>query len=469
MGNEKKKRGEYLLKSRDNVKKKEHITHYRFSNADLRKLLIPLLIEQFLAMAVGLADSIMVASVGEAAVSAVSLVDTIFVLLINVFAALATGGAVIAGQYIGKKRPEQGCRATDQLLVFTTVFSILIMALTYLGKNFILTSVFGKIEPDVRKNCEIYLLIVAASIPFIAIYNAGAAIFRAMGNSKIPMYLSILMNGINICGNALLLYGLKYGIEGAAIPTLISRVIAAIGITVLLRNQKLLLHLSKPFNFHLEWKMLKKILYIGIPNGLENSMFQLGKILVLSMVAGFGTASIAANAVGNSIAMFQILPGVALNFGLLTVTSQCIGAGEFEQVRYYTKKLMLAIHGLMLIANVLVLLALPLILKTYRLSAEASEIAKQLIWYHAICTVTIWPSSFSLPNTLRAAADVNYCMWISILSMWIFRIGMSYIIGVRMEMGVLGIWIAMTIDWVVRAILFQIRYRRGKWALEKQL
>lgn len=448
-------------------KTKEQKKQYLFSNTDLRKLLIPLVIEQFLAIAVGLADSIMVASVGEAAVSAVSLVDTIFVLLINIFAALATGGAVIAGQYIGKKRPEQGCRAADQLVVFTTLLSIVIMLLTYLAKGFILTKVFGKIEPDVMKNCEIYLLIVAASIPFISLYNAGAAIFRSMGNSKIPMYLSFFMNGLNICGNALLLYGLKWGIEGAAIPTLISRIAAAAGVVVLLRNQNLTLHLSKRINLRLEWEMLKKILYIGIPNGLENSMFQLGKILVLSMVSGFGTASIAANAVSNNIAMFQILPGMAINFGLLTVVSQCVGAGDFVQARYYTKKLMIIIHGFMLIANICVLALLPAILHAYHLSSEASEIARQVIWYHGICAVIIWPSSFSLPNTLRAATDVKYCMWISIFSMWIFRIGMSYLIGVVWEMGVLGIWIAMTIDWVVRAVLFQIRYWQGKWEFRK--
>lgn len=247
--------------------------HYFFSNQDLKKLIVPLVIEQILAITVGVADSMMVASAGEAAVSAVSLVDTVFVLLINLFSAMATGGAVICGQYIGKKKPQIACQAANQLILFTGVFSMGIMAVAYLGRNFILHVVFGKIESEVMAACNTYLLIVAASIPFIALYNAGAAIFRSMGDSRTAMYMALVMNGINLVGNAILIYGFHMGIAGAAIPTLVSRITAAVVILVMLTNQKKQVHIVLPFSFRFNVPLLKKILGIGIPNGLENSMF----------------------------------------------------------------------------------------------------------------------------------------------------------------------------------------------------
>ena len=434
-----------------------------FSNADLRKLIVPLIIDQFLQAFVGLADSIMVASVGEAAVSGVSLIDTIMVLILNIFTALATGGAVIAGQFLGKKRDEMACKSTNQLISFTLKASLVVMLLCYLGRNFITHVVFGKIEADVMYNCNVYMMIVFASIPMTALYNAGAAIYRAMGNSAVAMKISMLMNAINLGGNALLIFVFHRGVEGVAIPTLVSRTVACVIMMFLMNNQKHTLHLYHPFSFKTDWGLLKKILYIGVPNGLENSMFQLGKILVLSIVTSFGTASIAANAVSNNVATFAVLPGMSVGFAILTVGAQCVGAGDYEQVRYYTKKLMKIVYVSLFAANILVVLAVPYIIKIYGLSAEASQYAHKILIYHSICAVTIWPLSFSLPNTLRAAADVTYTMILSIISMWIFRIGFSVVLGVYCHMGVFGVWVAMTIDWLFRAVCFSIRYLRGKW------
>lgn len=434
-----------------------------FSNADLCKLIVPLIIDQFLQAFVGLADSIMVASVGEAAVSGVSLIDTIMVLILNIFTALATGGAVIAGQFLGKKRDEMACKSTNQLISFTLKASLVVMLLCYLGRNFITHVVFGKIEADVMYNCNVYMMIVFASIPMTALYNAGAAIYRAMGNSAVAMKISMLMNAINLGGNALLIFVFHRGVEGVAIPTLVSRTVACVIMMFLMNNQKHTLHLYHPFSFKTDWGLLKKILYIGVPNGLENSMFQLGKILVLSIVTSFGTASIAANAVSNNVATFAVLPGMSVGFAILTVGAQCVGAGDYEQVRYYTKKLMKIVYVSLFAANILVVLAVPYIIKIYGLSAEASQYAHKILIYHSICAVTIWPLSFSLPNTLRAAADVTYTMILSIISMWIFRIGFSVVLGVYCHMGVFGVWVAMTIDWLFRAVCFSIRYLRGKW------
>ena len=434
-----------------------------FSRNDLVRLIIPLIVDQFLQVAVGLSDSIMVARVGEAAVSGVSLVDTVMLLIINIFTALATGGAVIAGQYLGRKDPKTGCEATAQLFNFTFLFSIFIMILGYLGQNVILYHVFGKIEPEVMKDSRTYLLIVLSSIPMIAMYNAGAAIFRAMGNSNVAMKTSLLMNSINVFGNALLIFGFHRGVEGVAIPTVVSRGVACVVILILLNNQEHELHILHPYPFKIKWNVLKKILYIGIPNGLENSMFQLGKIAVLSLVSGLGTASLAANAVGNNIANFAILPGMSFGFALLTVCAQCVGAGDFEQVKYYTKH-MLRVEYLCLIAsNLIVILALPFILSVYNLSDEAAQYANDIILYHAACVVTIWPLSFTLPNTLRAAADVKVTMVLSIISMWVFRFGFSYLLTMVFHMGIFGVWVAMTIDWLVRGIFFVCRYKSGRW------
>lgn len=434
-----------------------------FSWNDLVRLIIPLIVDQFLQVAVGLSDSIMVARVGEAAVSGVSLVDTVMLLIINIFTALATGGAVIAGQYLGRKDPKTGCEATAQLFNFTFLFSIFIMILGYLGQNVILYHVFGKIEPEVMKDSRTYLLIVLSSIPMIAMYNAGAAIFRAMGNSNIAMKTSLLMNSINVFGNALLIFGFHRGVEGVAIPTVVSRGVACVMILILLNNQKHELHILHPYPFKIKWNVLKKILYIGIPNGLENSMFQLGKIAVLSLVSGLGTASLAANAVGNNIANFAILPGMSFGFALLTVCAQCVGAGDFEQVKYYTKHMMRVEYLCLIASNLIVILALPFILSVYNLSDEAARYANDIILYHAACVVTIWPLSFTLPNTLRAAADVKITMVLSIISMWVFRFGFSYLLTMVFHMGIFGVWVAMTIDWLVRGIFFVCRYRSGRW------
>ena len=445
------------------TKQKQDRSHYLFSNRELANLIGPLVIEQLLAVFVGMADSIMVANVGEAAVSGVSLVDNIMILIINIFAALATGGAVVAGQYIGRKDEKSACKAATQLVWFVSLSAVAIMILVYFGKDIILNQVFGHITAEVKGHADIYLLIVTASIPFIALYNGGAAIFRAMGNSQVSMRVSLLMNAINVTGNAILVFGLRIGTAGVAIPTLISRMAAAIVITVLLCNQTRILHIERTLKIRFDGRMIRKILAIGVPNGLENSMFQLGKILVLSLVSTFGTYAIAANAVSNAIALFQILPGMAISLAITTVISQCVGANDYEQVHYYLKKLLAIIYVAMVGTVALIFLALPLILKAYNLSDQTAAAATNIIHFHGISAMIIWPLSFALPAAYRAAGDAKACMYTSIVSMWIFRIGFSYLVGKYMGLGLFGVWVAMVIDWVVRAICFIIRYFNGKW------
>lgn len=445
------------------MKKKKDRSGYLFTNRDLAALLVPLVIEQFLAVLVGMADSIMVASVGEAAVSGVSLVDNIMVLLINVFAALATGGAVVAGQYLGQKKKEKASEAATQLVWFVTICAVVITVGIYLCKGWILRGVFGQIEADVMRHADIYLMIVAASIPFIALYNGGAAIFRTMGNSEISMRVSIVMNAINVTGNAILIYGFHRGTEGVAIPTLVSRITAGILILILLCRPDRAVHIERTWKYRADWKMIKNILKVGIPNGLENSMFQLGKIIVLSLVSTFGTYAIAANAVANTLASFQVLPGMAIALGVTTVIARCVGAGDYEQSTYYTKKLMGITYVSMFVTNFVIVVLLPVILKAYNLSDLTAKTTTEITIFYGVCCIIIWPIAFTTPATFRAAGDARMCMIISVASMWIFRIIFSYILGKYMGMGLFGVWAAMIVDWIVRSVCFLVRYASGKW------
>ena len=434
-----------------------------FSNRDLLRLLIPLVIEQFLSVTVGLADSIMVASLGEAAVSSVSLVDTVNVLLINTFGSLATGGAIVTGQYLGSRTMDKAQRSAEQLMIFMGVLSVAIMVLMYILRHFIIHVLFGAVEADVAANAERYFNIVELSIPFLGIYSAGTALFRVMGNSKTSMRISLVMNVINVAGNALLIFGFRWDVAGVALPTLVSRVFAAGMVSCLLCNQKLDVHLSRRFRLYYDRQAVGQIVRTGVPNGIEGSMHQLGKILLLSVVSQFGTASITANAIGNSLASFQCLAGAAASTAMITVVSQCVGRRDYEDVRYYAKKLMLFAHGAMAVTNVAILIATPAILAVYNVSAETYGLAQQIIWMHGTMGIIFWPLAFAFPQVLRAAGDTRYVMVVSTVSMWTFRLILGVLLATQGGFGVIGIWLAMLVDWFCRITCYALRYRSGKW------
>ncbi|MDF2485163.1 MAG: putative rane protein [Herbinix sp.] len=434
-----------------------------FTRKDLIKLIIPLIIEQLLAVTVGMADSMMVARVGEAAVSGVSLVDTLNVLLIGLFGAMATGGAVVSAQFLGQKNDKAACSAGEQLLVTILALSLILMVFALLFGDGILTLLFGNVSSDVMVNARTYLFYSALSFPFIAIYNACAALFRSMGNSKVSMTIALIMNLINIVGNAILIFGFGMGVAGAAIATLISRMVGAAILYVLLKNKKHAIHLEAIRYFRINIIMIKRILRIGVPNGLENSAFQIGKILVQGIVAGLGTSAITANAIAGTVAGLGVLPGSAIGLALITVVGRCVGAGEFDLVKRYTIRLMKIAHICMAIINVFLIFMIPVILKLYGLTEGTAKIASDLMIYHCILATFLWPLSFALPNALRAANDVKFTMWISMISMWVWRIGFSYVLVVLFDAGVLGVWIAMTIDWLFRSVFFVTRLMKEKY------
>lgn len=434
-----------------------------FTRKDIVRLIIPLIIEQILAVTIGMADTIMVSSAGEAAVSGISLVDTLNVLLINIFSALATGGAVVASQYLGKRDAQSACMAAKQLVLTIALLSSVIMVIVLIFNTPLIRLIFGSIEADVMRNAQTYFYLSAVSYPFLAVYNAGAALFRSMNNSKISMFTSLIMNIVNIVGNAILIFGFHLDVMGAGIATLASRILGAVIMVRLLHHQDNPIHITSLFRWEYHPQMVKNILHIGVPNGLENGMFQIGKILVQSLVASFGTMAIAANAVANNFASIEVLPGSAIGLAMITIVGQCVGAGDYEQAKRYTIKLMAITHIAMAALNGLVLLLVGPLIGFYSLTPDTAQLAQQLLIYHSICCIFIWPSSFTLPNALRAANDVKYTMTISIISMWVFRIAMSYVLALGFGLGVLGVWIAMTIDWLFRALLFIWRFFNGKW------
>lgn len=434
-----------------------------FTGSALKKLIVPLLIEQVLAITVGMMDTMMISSVGEAAVSGVSLVDMINVVLINIFAAMATGGAVVTAQFIGSKRTDRACESAHQLLLIASILSLFIMALVLVLKQPLLRLFFGNIEKDVMEHALVYLTISAISYPFLAIYNSCAALFRSMGNSKISMQTSLLMNIINIAGNFILIFGLHMGVAGAAVASLIARITAAAIMVIRLSNPENQVHIERKFRVSFHVPMIKNILRIGIPNGLENSFFQLGRVLVVSIIAGFGTVQIAANAVANNIDALGIIPGQAMNLAMITVVGQCVGAADYKQAIYYIKKLLKITYSILVGLNIVIFICLPLILKVYQLSEETLSLAFTLIFIHNGCAVFLWPLSFTLPNALRAANDVRYTMVVSIFSMAAFRLAFSYVLGVVLGMGAIGVWLAMVMDWIFRVSCFVTRFLRGKW------
>ncbi len=435
-----------------------------FSNQMLIKLIIPLILEQCLGVFVGMADTVMVASAGESAVSGVSLVDSINVLFFTVFSALATGGSVVSAHYIGQKNEKKAKEAGNQLFRIALIAGLIIMVICLVGNKALLRLVFGKIEKEVMDNAMTYFMIMAFSLPFLSCYNALAALFRVMGNSKISLYSSMVVNAINLVGNAILLYVFNMGVAGVAIASVLSRMVGTIVMMIFLSKPGHIIQLDKGLSLRLKGAMVKKILQIGIPNGLETGVFQIGKVLVLSLVASFGTASIAANAVGNTVGTVQNMAGGAIGLAMITVVGQCIGAGEYDQAKYYAKKLMKIAYVAMIVVNVIILVGIiPFVGFFFNLSEETAGYAREILTYSAVGAILIWPLSFTLPNALRAAGDVNYTMIVSIISMWIWRVFLSVVLGKYFDMGVAGVWLAMIVDWICRSACFFIRFHKGKW------
>ena len=421
-----------------------------FTRQQLIALLLPLIAEQALSVTIGLADTLMVSSVGEAAVSGVSLVDSFNTLMIQIMSALATGGAVVTSQYIGRQEPRDARNAAAQILFILSSFSLLVAAVVVAGRHAILQGIFGSIDADVMRYAETYFLLSALSYPFIGLYNAGAALFRAQGNSKISMLSSLVMNVVNIGGNAVLIYGFKMGVMGAALASLVSRAIACFAVLYLLQKPDCPLRVDGLRALAPKARLIRQILRVGIPAGIENGMFQIGKLSVSSLTSTLGTAAIAANAVANTTTTFLNIPANAVGMAALTVVGQCLGAGEKDQAVYYSRRLMLfAYCGAWFMNLSAFLFANKFALGLFSLSPEAYAMALEVMVWFNIVSLFIWPSSFT--------------MTVSIVSMWAFRVGFCYLCVLAFHGGLLAIWMGMYLDWAFRSLCFFVRFVRGKW------
>lgn len=434
-----------------------------FSNRDLKKLLCPLVIEQILVMLVGMVDTAMVSSVGEAAVSGVALVDMVNFLVITVLTALTTGGAVILSQYLGNRQPDRASFSAGQLMMISALFSTGIMAACIVFRGPILRLFFGTVEPDVMAAALTYFLVTACSFPFLGIYNAAAAQFRSLGRTNMTMYVSLMMNAINIAGDLIGISVLHAGVLGVAVPTLVSRGLAALAMSALAFRQENAVRLSWRNILTWERETAGRILRIAVPGGVENGLFALGKVLVTSVVSQFGTVQIAANGVSNSVNQIAIIVVSAVNLAVITVVGQCVGAGEYGQAEHYTRKLMMVSYASTAVLGGAVCLLLPLILRFYHLEPETLRLAALLTVMHNLLAIALHPTSFNLANSLRAAGDVKYTMYVGVLSMVVFRLGSAFLFGVVLHWGVIGVWIAMGMDWLARSAAFVLRYRRKTW------
>ncbi|MDD6213996.1 MAG: MATE family efflux transporter [Firmicutes bacterium] len=437
--------------------------NYIFTNQSMSKLIIPLIIEQTLAVSVGMFDTIMISSVGEAAMSGVSLVDMINQLFIGLFAALGTGGAVICSQFIGAGDKKRACMSAHQLYVFVAIFSLAMTAFCMPLRKAIFMRFFGKIEDDVLASAMTYFTITAISFVFLGVFNGCAALFRSMGNSKVPMFLSLMVNLVNITGNAVLIYVFRMGVAGAAISTLFSRILGAVVITLLISDKSRMLFINFKQRLRFNGRILKKILHIGIPSAFENSLFQFGKLITGGIISSFGTMHVAANAVAVNFCSIACIPGSAMGLAMLTVVGQCVGAGSEEQTRFFVKWTLKKAYIYNGAINVMLAASLPLLLKMYNISGETASLAYELTMIHACFAILIWPVSFSFPNALRASNNVTYTMTVSVLSMLVFRIAFSYILAYNFGLKTAGVYFAMIIDWTVRSIAFIVFYLSGRW------
>lgn len=438
---------------------KQHL----FSNKDLRILLIPLVIEQILNALMGTVDTMMVSNVSSSAISAVSLVDSINVLVIQVFSALAAGGTIICSQYMGQKDTKNATRTAQQLVMVVTVISLAITAVCVIWQVPILRLVFGKVEASVMRDSEIYFLYTALSFPFIGIFNAGSSVFRAQENTRLPMAVSVISNGMNIVGNAILIFGFHMGVAGAAISTLISRIFCAVVIMWYLRMPRQEIVVRDYIKIRPDGKRIKTLLAVGIPTGIENGMFQFGKLAIQSTVSTLGTAAIAAQAMTNILENMNGIAAMGIGIGLMTIVGECIGAGRRDEAIYYTKKLSWIAEVVVVISCILVYLLTEGITKVGGMEPESAKMCLFMMGWITVVKPLVWVLAFIPAYGMRAAGDVKFSMILSCISMWICRVSLCIFLCRVMGFGPIAVWIGMFTDWTVRGIVYMIRFRSRKW------
>ena len=438
-------------------------SQHLYNNTDLRKLLLPIIVEQLLSSLMGTADTMMVSNIGSAAISAVSLVDSINILVIQALAALAAGGAILCAQYLGSHNQKEANQAARQVLFVMVFLSTVLSAFCLIFRDPLLGLIFGKVEADVMSNSKIYFFLTLLSFPFIGLYDAGASIMRSQNNSRNPMLISVISNFLNIGGNAILIFFFGLGVKGAAISTLVSRIFCAVVVILQLRNDQAPICITNYFSIRPDWTLIKKILFIGIPSGIENSMFQFGKLAIQSTVSTLGTVAIAAQAMTNILENLNGIAAIGIGIGLMTVVGQCLGAGRQDEAVYYVKKLTWLAEAVVITSCLLVFILTKPITILAGMEPASARLCLSMITFITIVKPISWVMSFIPGYGMRAAGDVKFSMITSCCTMWLCRVSLCIYLCRVWGFGPIAVWIGMFSDWTLRAIIFGIRFHSGKW------
>ena len=435
----------------------------------IRNLLIPVVLEQLLNSIMGTADTMMVSNVGSAAISAVSLVDSINVLVIQAFSALAAGGAIVCAQYIGQRNKEKANESARQVLFIITAISVAVSLICLVFQKPLLRLIFGSVEPAVMRASETYFFYTALSFPFIAAYDSAASIFRAQDNTKGPMIISMISNVMNIAGNAVMIWGFHMGVAGAALSTLISRIFCAVVVIIQLRKEKegQEIVVRDYFEIRPDWSMIRRILGLGIPSGIENSMFQLGKLAIQSTVSTLGTTAIAAQAMTNILENLNGIAAIGVGVGLMTIVGQCLGAGRQDEAVYYIKKLCVIAEVIIIISCLGVFALTKPITILGGMEKESADMCFHMVMWITIVKPLVWIMAFIPGYGLRAAGDVKFSMIVSCCTMWACRFCLCVFLIRVMGFGPMGVWIGMFADWTLRGIIFTWRFHSRKWLQHK--
>ena len=434
-----------------------------FSNRKLLLLLIPIIAEQFLNSLMGMADSMMVSTVGAAALSGVSLVDSINNLVVQAFNAMATGGVIICSTYVGQKDMKRAGDSARQVILVSTFLSVFVMLIGLIFRTQLIRLIFGQIEADVFEAANIYFLLTILSYPGIALAAAGSAIFRAQSNTRLPMNVAIVSNILNVAGNALLIYVFHMGVHGAATATLVSRLFSAVVLLALLHRENQIISIRNYLKIRPDFPKIHRILAMGIPNGIENSMFQFGKLAIQSSVSTLGTMAIAAQSMTNILENVNGVAGIGVGIGLMTIVGQCLGAGRKDEAIYYTKKMIGWGYIAILVSCLFAYAIVRPVTFLAGMEPESARLCIYMMGWITIAKPLLWSPSFVTPYAMRAAGDVKFSMIVATLTMWLCRVTLAtYLIRVA-GFGAMGVWIGMFADWAIRGVIFTIRFKSGKW------
>ncbi|WP_029320052.1 MATE family efflux transporter [Butyrivibrio sp. AE3004] len=438
-----------------------------FSNTMLKAMIIPLVIEQLLQMIVGLADTMMVSYAGEAVVAGVGLDTMIYTVFIYLFTAVASGGAVVVSQYIGSRERKNANLSASQIYTISFIVSVVSMVLMLLSGNALLAGMYPDTEPLTMDACKTYMWIASISFPANALYNAGCAIYRSMGKTKTTMKVTLVSNIINVIGNSIGIFILHAGAAGVAWPTTISWYVAAIIMTILCFRKEHVVNIELKDILRLDFLMDKRILGVAIPNSIENTLFQAAKVALGMLVATFGTSQIAANTTGQTFWSLAACMNVSMGTVFITVIGQCVGADDSVAARWYMIKLTKLSLFLAMIWNVAVMILTPLLLPFYSLGDDTKLLILIIVAIHNAFAAVIQPFSGPLSSGLRAAGDVSFTMWTSIFSTVVCRTILSFLLAKWLGMGVVGIALAMGLDWCIKSALDIWRFFSGKWMNRK--